>query len=163
MTTAPRLATMPTTTITGSRVATMMSAVPGRCLVRHDCLVGCILALDLPSSGCQAAGASTPGASGVGMSREPSPTEDYEPGVFVLPIPAGWTGRRLPLWLIVSVVMTAVIALALVAEAGWLVWRGQAAEGALLAAAAVYLGHGVGLGAWMWWPRRHSRRKGVFA
>ncbi len=81
------------------------------------------------------------------------------PGAFALPTPAGWTGRRLPLSLIVSVVMTGVIALALAAEAGWLVWRGHAAEGALLAAAAVYLGHGVGLSVANT-PFRRERRRG---
>lgn len=96
------------------------------------------------------------------MSGERSPLQGHELAGAAPPTPAGWIGRRMPSLIILSVGMVGVISLALAAEGGWLVFRGQAAEGFLLAAGAVYLGHVVGLGVWMGWPRRRSRDKGLF-
>ncbi len=82
-------------------------------------------------------------------------------GSSALPIPAGWTGQRLPVWLKLSMGSVAAMALGLAAEAAWLSWTGQPVTGVPLAAAAIYLGHVVGLGTCLWWRRRRSSRTGT--
>jgi uncharacterized Tic20 family protein len=82
-------------------------------------------------------------------------------GSSALPIPAGWTGQRLPVWLKLSMGFVAAMALGMAAEAAWLCWTGHPVTGAPLAAAAIYLGHVVGLGTCLWWRRRRSSRTGT--
>jgi hypothetical protein len=75
-----------------------------------------------------------------------------------LPRPANWAEQRLPVWLKFSMGLVALMALGMAAGAAWLAWTGQLATGVLLAAAAIFLGHVVGLGTRGWWPRRRSSR-----
>lgn len=78
-----------------------------------------------------------------------------------LPIPAGWAEQRPPVWLKPSIGFTAAMALGMAAEAAWLSWTGQPVAGVPLYAAAIYLGHVVGLGTCLWWGRRRSGRTGT--
>jgi hypothetical protein len=78
-----------------------------------------------------------------------------------LPIPASWAEQRLPVWLKFSIGFTAAMALGMAAEAAWLSWTGQPVTGVPLYAAAIYLGHVVGLGACVWRRRRRSGRRGT--
>jgi hypothetical protein len=52
----------------------------------------------------------------------------------------------------------ALIALGTAAEAVWSSWTGRPADGVPLAAGSIFLGHVVGLGKRLWWPRRRFRR-----
>lgn len=91
----------------------------------------------------------------MGASQSPVGWPD---GGSALSPPAGWTRQRLPVWLKFSLGFVALMAVGLAAEAAWLFSTGQFAAGAPLAAAAVLLGHVVGLAARVWWPRRRSSR-----
>ena len=75
--------------------------------------------------------------------------------------PAGWTQHRLPLWLIFWMGLVALLALGMAVGAAWSFWTGQFATGVPLAAGAIFLGHVVGLGTRIWWPRRRSSRTGT--
>lgn len=57
--------------------------------------------------------------------------------------------------------LVALMTLGLVAEAAWLAWTGQPAAGVPLAAAAIYLGHVLGLSTRSWWTPRPSRQPGT--
>jgi hypothetical protein len=78
-----------------------------------------------------------------------------------LPRPAGWTQHRLPLWLIFWMGWVTLLALGMAVGAAWSFWTGQLATGVPLAAGAIFLGHVVGLGTRIWWPRRRSSRTGT--
>lgn len=92
---------------------------------------------------------------GMGATRSPVGWPDEGPA---LPRPAGWTQQRLPVWLKFSMGLVALMALGFAAEAAWLFWTGQLASGVPLVAGAIVLGHVVGLGTRVWWPRRRSSR-----
>ena len=83
------------------------------------------------------------------------------PGGSALPSPAGWTEPRLPVWLKFYMGFLAVMALGMAAGAAWALWTGQPADGVLLAAGAIYMGHLVGLSTCVWWKRRRSNRTGT--
>jgi hypothetical protein len=57
--------------------------------------------------------------------------------------------------------LVALVTLGLAAEAVWLAWTRQPAAGVPLAAAAVYLGHVLGLSTRFWWTPRPSRQPGT--
>jgi hypothetical protein len=77
------------------------------------------------------------------------------------PRPAAWTSHRVPLLLRCSIGLVALITLGLVAEAAWLAWTGHPAAAVPLAAAAIYLGHILGLSTRFWWTPRPSRQPGT--
>jgi amino acid transporter len=57
--------------------------------------------------------------------------------------------------------LVALTTLGLAAEAAWLVWTGQPAAAVPLAAAAIYLGHILGLSTRIWWRPWPSRQPGT--
>jgi hypothetical protein len=94
------------------------------------------------------------------MSADQHPVGRSQAGL-APPRPAAWTKYRLPLWLRVSMGLVALMTLGLAAEAAWLAWTGQPAGGVPLAAAAIYLGHVVGLSTRVWWTPRSPRQPGT--